>query len=332
MLHRICDTLRLGEMLAHRDLSGGYLHRMVALTTTQGRYAVKLLNPEVMARPGALENFARAEAFERRLEEAGLPILPALTIGECKLHRVDGQYLYVFAYYDGHALPVEAITPAHCARMGDVLARIHAVDRREGPAPDIPVPIDWAALADALLADGEAHEDGLLLREAIPLLAEADAEANAAIRRLPQIQTICHGDMDSKNVLWQASPDGKASPAGGEGDFRVIDLECLDWGDPHQELLDLAVSWGGWPLQEANVKAFVAAYRDAGGGLPDDPAAVLRSRRNHIDWLAYNARRALFADAQERAVGRSQIGETIGKIRSDWENLPRILRWMQEIS
>lgn len=327
----ICAALGLGELVDACVLTGGYTHRMVALTTAQGRYAVKLLNPEIMARSGVLDNFARAEAFERRLEAAGLPILPAKTIAGRKMQQVDGQYLYVFDYFDGRALPETAIAPAHCALMGDALARIHAIDRREGPSPDIPAPTDWAALADALLSDGEAHGDGLLLRDAIPLLTAVETAANVAIRRLPRTQTICHGDMDSKNVLWQASPDGKASPDEKGLNFRIIDLECLDWGDPHQELLDLAISWGGWPLREANFKAFVTAYRNAGGTLPDDPAAVLRSRRNHIDWLAYNARRAMFDDAQERAVGREQIGETIGKIRSDWENLPHVLHWMQEI-
>ncbi len=320
MHDRICAALGLGELVDSCVLTGGYTHRMVALTTTQGRYAVKLLNPEIMARPGVTDNFARAESFERRLEAAGLPILPAKTIGGRKMQQVDGQYLYVFDCFDGRALAESAIAPAHCAKMGDALARIHAIDHREGPAPDVPAPIDWAALADALLKDGEAHGDGLLLQCAIPLLTAVEAAANDAIRRLPRIQTICHWDMDSKNVLWQ------------EDDFRIIDLECLDWGDPHQEMMDLAISWGGWPLQEANFKAFVTAYRNAGGNLPNDPAAVLQSRRNHIDWLAYNARRALFDDAQERAVGRSQIGETLAKIRSDGENLPRVLRWMREIS
>ncbi len=314
MLENICQALCLGALRSFRPLTGGYTHRMMDVQTASGRYAIKLLNPDIMARPDALANFARAEAFEAHLEAAGLPILPARVFNGRKLQQVCGQSLYVFDYFDGHPLTDEAITPAHCTQMGQALARIHRISQRQGPEPDLPAPIDWLALADALLAISETRAEGLRLYEALPLLCQAEAAANDALRRLPRHQTICHWDMDPKNVLWQ-------------GDiFRIIDLECLDWGNPHQELLDQAVSWGGWPLDEARFKAFVGAYLAAGGTLPSDAATVVNSRRNHIDWLAYNARRALSPHAQESATGRSQLCETIGKIRCDQANRPLILR------
>lgn len=40
---------------------------------------------------------------------------------------------------------------------------------------------------------------------------------------MPPLWAICHGDMDCKNVLWQGST------------FRIIDLECLDYGDAPEE-------------------------------------------------------------------------------------------------
>ena len=135
---------------------------------------------------------------------------------------------------------------------------------------------------------------------------------------LPRVEAVCHNDMDPKNVLWQGA------------DFRIIDLECLGWADPMQELLDLAIAWAGWPTDETKLVAFVRAYYAAGGERPADAALVFDSRRNHLDWLAYNAKRALSEDGQERAMGRSQISETIDKIRSDQQNRSRMLRWMAE--
>jgi hypothetical protein len=38
------------------SVTGGLLHRMYALQTTSGRYAIKALNPEIMYRPTALQN------------------------------------------------------------------------------------------------------------------------------------------------------------------------------------------------------------------------------------------------------------------------------------
>jgi len=331
----ICRALSLGTPLGEPvRLSGGYTHRMYALTTPKGHYALKLLNPEIMQRPGVMDNYARAEAFEALLEEKGLPILPALTIDGRKLHCVDGQYLYVFAYYNGRALRDSEITPVHCVAMGKVLAHIHACARRELPdSPDAPDPIDWPALTSAVLACPSARAEGESLLTALPMLERVTQDAMDAASRLPRLQALCHNDMDAKNVLWNGS------------DYRIIDLECLDWADPAQEMLDLSISWAGWPQEESRFKAFIRGYMLAGGSVPSDAALLYDSRRNHIDWLAYNARRAVLApfpegggsegsggsDPEEARIGREQITETLNKIASDQHNRPQVLRWMQEV-
>lgn len=51
-------------------VSGGFLHRMYRVNTADCSYAVKHLNPEIMKRPTAMENFRRAEALEAELERA----------------------------------------------------------------------------------------------------------------------------------------------------------------------------------------------------------------------------------------------------------------------
>ena len=359
MFDRICASLSLGELTAPPvQLHGGYTHRMFRLDTDRGRYAVKLLNPEIMQRPDALDNYRTAEGFEALLEAKKLPILPALTIGGRKMQQVDGQYLYVFDFYDGRMLPDADITPAHCAKSGAVLARIHnAAPPRKGeplslpeadsspakgrltpqspvgdssPAKRSPTPQSPGgdssptkgslfALAESLLASDDAKTEGAALRTAAPMLEQATAAMQEALRRLPRVEALCHNDMDPKNVLWQGE------------DFRIIDLECLGYADPRQELLDLAISWAGWPPDEAKFKAFVSAYAAAGGLRMTDAALVYDSRRNHIDWLAYNARRALFDAPAERRIGREQVVETLGKIESDQRNREKILRWMGEL-
>lgn len=321
MFDRICTELSLGRMIAQPvRLHGGYTHRMFRLDTTAGCYAVKLLNPEIMARPDALDNYRTAEAFEALLETENLPILPAKTIAGRKLHCVDGQYLYVFDCFDGHALKDDEITPLHCERIGAVLARIHRVSACNPLQTEDNPGLQanrWNELADALLASDDAKAEGEALRAAAPMLTRVAAAMEAAVRALPPITTLCHNDMDAKNVLWRGN------------DFRIIDLECLGYADPRQELLDLAISWAGWPVEEDRFKAFVQSYRAAGGVPADDAALVYDSRRNHLDWLVYNARRALFDDPQERRIGREQVLETIGKIENDQHNRQIILRWME---
>ena len=316
MLDRICNALSLGALsVPPMSLSGGFTHRMFRVETDKGSYALKLLNPEIMQRPDALDNYRAAEKGESLMENAGVPILPALSIGGRKLQRVDGQYLYVFDYFDGQPLRETEITPAHCAKIGAVLARIHGIDQRSCEAIPPAQPIDWLRLAQDLLA--ASCSEGALLQGVVPLLERVTAAAQEAICRLPMVETLCHNDMDPKNVLWRGE------------EFRIIDLECVGYANPQQEMLDLAVSWGD---TEEKFKAFADAYFAAGGSPIPDAAAVYDSRRNYIDWLAYNARRALTEDPRERETARQQIRWTIEKIRQDLHNREQILSWLKEIS
>lgn len=334
---KLTRQLSLGSLVAPPiRLSGGYTHRMFRLDTTTGRYAVKLLTPEIMQRPEALENYRTAEAFEALLEARGLPILPALTIDGRKMQQVDGQYLYVFEYFEGCALADGEITPAHCRAMGRVLAGIHGAGTSVGEGLSLPATVEtpqsatsadssprgktlWRELADALLSSDDARAEGEILLSAAPMLTRVTAAAEDAARRLPPMEALCHNDMDPKNVLWQGA------------DFRIIDLECLGYANPRLELLDLAISWAGAAVEEGWFKAFMQGYGEAGGSFGADAALVYDSRRNYIDWLAYNARRALAADPEERRIGREQVRMTVAKIEDDLQSREKVLRWMDEV-
>lgn len=76
----IMNDLELGELTSPViSVSGGFMHRMYCMETTTGKYAIKLLNPEIMKRPDVFENYQTAEMFEGILQINKLPIVPALT-------------------------------------------------------------------------------------------------------------------------------------------------------------------------------------------------------------------------------------------------------------
>ena len=215
----------------------------------------------------------------------------------------------------------EEITPAHCAKVGAALAGIHAVKPlacRQAADCAVEKELLWGDLAADLLASTDAQAEGKLLQAAVLMLTQVADAAERAARSLPQMSTLCHNDMDPKNVLWRGV------------DFRIIDLECVGEDNPQQEMLDLAITWSNG--REAQFKAFVEAYMAAGGIPITDAASVYDSRRNYIDWLAYNARRALAEDAREREIAREQIRWTIEKIRSDAERRNMTLGWLQALS
>ena len=44
------------------------------------------------------------------------------------MQEIDGQYFYVYEWYDGKSLKDGEITKYHCEEMGKVLAKIHNID------------------------------------------------------------------------------------------------------------------------------------------------------------------------------------------------------------
>jgi hypothetical protein len=86
---KLCNTLKLGEILVTPEaISGGLLHRMFAIETSKGKYAIKALNPQIMARPTALNNFIRSEIIAN-IAANSLPAQPAKTIDGKFIQNID---------------------------------------------------------------------------------------------------------------------------------------------------------------------------------------------------------------------------------------------------
>ena len=288
----LCQQLNLGALTEQPTrLYGGLMHKMYRIATESGVYAVKCLNPHVMARPTAAANFAAAEELERKLEQTDLPILPALTIGGRKMQEVNGAYCYLFPYFEGKALTEDDITPRHCAIVGEALAKLHAIEVTHAPIEKETLHFDWEKFA---LSD----EDKTLLKQ-------MQTAANAAV--LPPLSTICHNDMDPKNVLWEGM------------DCRIIDLECLGYGSPYLELLETALCWAGYErgtIDFDRFSAFVDAYAAAGGDLAADWAAVYHANGGRLAWLHYNLRRAAGEEGEAyRALGSAEVTKTLACLR-----------------
>lgn len=302
--HTLCPQLNLGKLTEEPTrLYGGLMHKMYRIVTEGGVYAVKHLNPHIMARADTAAKFSAAEELERKLEQTDLPLLPALTIGGRKMQAVADDFFYVFPYFDGKALKDEEIAPAHCEMVGEILAHLHNVERKAAPVERERLDFEW----DGFDLTGE---DKALLRE-------MQAAANGAT--LPPLLTVCHNDMDPKNLLWNGM------------DCRIIDLECLGYNSPYIEMLETALCWAGYESGEVDVdrfSAFVAAYGKAGGDLYADWAAVYAANAGRLGWLAYNLQRASGSEGEEaKKLGETEVDKTLtcirgyGKIRDDVINV-----------
>ena len=105
-------------------VSGGLMHKMYKVRTETDTYAVKCLNPEVMKRPGVLDNYKRAEALERILEKECIPIVPALSFEGKKMIEAGGRFYYIFHWQVGRITDDNAISKSQCYLAGEILGRI----------------------------------------------------------------------------------------------------------------------------------------------------------------------------------------------------------------
>lgn len=318
LFEKICRQLALGELLGPPEaLSGGFMHKMYSLETERGKYALKLLNPHIMKRNSAMANYRQAEQLERMLEDGGIPILPALLFHGKKMQETEGQYYYLFRFFSGRALQGSEIEVCHCERMGRALAQIHGIQRRREKVRIDEIHGDWTNYLEKLSEQGHALE--ALIRENLERILDWEKEGNAALSGLPEEVTICHNDMDSKNVLWRG------------GEFRIIDLECLSWESPYLELYDLALNWAGYEecaIDQEKLKALVNAYGQGGGRLPEDWECLYEAEKvAKLDWLEFNLKRALGleGDESDKPLGVSMVKWAIRHLQYYAEARDRIL-------
>lgn len=304
----ICVMLGLGGLRAEpKRLSGGFLHRMYSLETDSGRYAAKLLNPYIMKRDTAMENYRRAEELEAKLESRGLPVLPALRFHGKKMQELEGQYFYLFDWFDGKALTGREIRKEHCEKMGGVLAEIHRTEVRREKVELSEIHGSWQ-LYEGRLKE-EAPELAALLGENLQLISDCQDRGNRALKRLPSVTAICHNDMDSKNVLWKGE------------EFRIIDLECMQFESPYMELFDLALNWSGYEECSIDLERFYAlieAYREAGGLMPPEWECLYEAGfLARLDWLEFNLKRTLGIEggSDERELGASMVRWALEHLR-----------------
>ena len=295
-----------GEIL---PVSGGFMHKMYKVKTLSGTYAVKCLNPDIMKRPGVMENYERAEALERILEESDVPVISALSFAGRKMLETDGRFFYVFIWLEGHITDFNDIKEEQCFIAGKILGRIHSIGYRNAASGEYAATPELSSIdfcSYIKLAREKSSSILSDLEDNLPLLESAQNSLNKARTSLPQIRSIINDDMDPKNVMWS---DGKA---------YVIDLECLDYGNPVASVLNLAMQWAGTvngKYSSRNLEAFFRGYiskYDNGFRSYGELYGIVYS---WVEWLEYNIRRALGLEGSDDiGIGESEVRNTIARI------------------
>ncbi|MDP4553468.1 phosphotransferase [Alkalihalobacillus macyae] len=322
---QLCLISDLGETICPPEpITGGLLHKMYLIKTTKGKYAVKLLNPEIIKRPDAMANYINSEKIAN-LVSNNISALPAKIINGKVVNEINNQFFLVFDWIEGSSLKPIELKTEHSKKIGSILAAIHKTNFEE-------LDIKYGGINNGHLKEWDFYlkkgqqassEWAGLFKENIDKLYEWDAKSTDAAEILSSETVISHRDLDPKNVMWiQDSP-------------TIIDWESAGYINPMQDLIETAVYWSDNKTLNINknrFSAFLEGYINNYGELQANWIRVLETGYlGKLGWLEYNLKRSLKMECSgedEQKLGSAQVIETIKELRQYESSIPTLLNWL----
>ena len=321
----LCQTSQLGELLnVPESISGGLLHRMYAVETTKGKYAIKLLNPQIILRPTAMRNYINSEKIANFLSN-NIPTLPAKKINGDVLQKVDNHFYLVFDWMEGESLKPYEINNIHCEKIGTILAEIHKADFSELSITNDGFDNGQSTNWNYYLQKGKENSSEWvkLLLENLDNLSNWNSKAICASESLSSNMVISHRDLDSKNVMWN-----QYNPV-------LIDWESAGYIHPMQDLIETAIYWSEnekGDIDKPRFFSFISGYKKRYGELQADWRIVLANGfSGKLGWLEYNLKRSLWiecTDEEEQQMGTIQVTETLNEIKHYADTILKLLNWL----
>jgi Ser/Thr protein kinase RdoA (MazF antagonist) len=267
---KLNEVSQLGEIVGvPESISGGLLHKMYAVKTTKEKYAVKLLNLQIMLRPEAISNYINSERIAN-LVSGKVPSVPAKIINGDIIQRLDNQYFLVFSWIEGKCLNPKEINKTHCEKIGSILADIHKLDFFD---LDLNYKVNtnrqqtnWNFYLERGRKNNAEWFD--LLFEIIDKLNVWNALAIRSANLLTTNLVISHRDLDPKNVLWNQD-----KPV-------LIDWESAGFINPVKDLIEIAIYWSEDEMGNVDRErffAFIRGYKMKYGEIQADSKAVLEN-------------------------------------------------------
>lgn len=224
---------------------GGFANRMYRLDTDQGSFAVKELNLVDNRWTYPVDDVFR---FEQAAFAAGIPMPEPISAGH---------HMLVHRWVEGEKVPEAPVPAAYAFEIGEILARLHALDVEWTHEPiEEPTPHDWSELAERAVATGQPWADELASRVGTFL---AIAEFVETCDR-PGPVVLTHRDIQPWNLL---ARDGRPV---------VLDWELSGMLDLSGELGSTALSIAKGPgfddIDPAIFRAVLDGYVEGGGVLP----------------------------------------------------------------
>ena len=276
------------KVLEIQKVSGGLSHKIYKVKTDKTVLAVKELNPAIMCKQGAYDNFVFSEKVAQIAKQNGINAVCGLQFDNKVVQKVEDSFFMIFDWIDGHTLKTEQIELKHCSIIGQTLAKIHNIDFFElldmKPQNMTFEIFDFEKYITLAIEQNKSYTQNL--QNNVDLLIKLNRLAAKAIKNLNTSLTISHTDMDCKNVMWQ-----NYTPF-------IIDWEASGVINPSMELVQVAWYWAGGDIGKLNlnkfeslIKSYVKNYK--GQICTNYVDLVYANLAPKLAWLEYNLKRSL---------------------------------------
>ena len=329
-ISKICDTFHLGKVLSDATpVSGGLIHRMWRINTSQGSYAIKELDATIMKRPGIYESYIQSEQIATLLKGKQIPAATALFLNQTTpLYEVDGIIVMVFAWVDGKILTLKQVTTEHAKQIGAILATIHTANIKPMdlfiPEVHLIPEEQWYSLVSKAISKKLSW--AVAANTNLPNLITWSNAYQEAKLRLNRRLVISHTDMDPKNVLWCDD----TSPV-------LIDWEGAGLINPTAEVINVALEWAGMTddlFKESIFLAVIEGYCNHGGSVIESDVydALYGLIGGCLGWLEFNMCRSLDStkfDVKAQKLGLEETEMTLTKLHFLAANIERFIQLIQ---
>lgn len=312
-----------GELDQIKEVTGNTIHRMFKVTTKNNKsYAIKILNPKIVVRPGIIENIEVGEQLARKLRKKGIPTLPAFQFDGKTVISVGEEKCIIFDWINGKELNSNQITERECDMIGRILADIHNLSDSENYNKNEDTKItriaNWSDYEDKI----QEKRWGKQYLSLLNILFLIDRRAMESYKRLQLNKVFSHKDLHSRNVLWD------------NGKPIIIDWESSGIVNPTEELTQVAFYWASDSNGHINpnkfcavIKSYLENNRNIGDSIED---AIYLNLRHNLRWLNYNMRRNLQTDGSyeiaEREIADKEIQKVLNEINYKYSRIGNIIR------
>lgn len=326
-IEKLMCSLGLGNVIKEPvSVNGGLLHKMYHVTTTNGEYAIKVLNPEIMKRPDALSNMINSERIAKAFENR-IPLVRAMEFDGKQIQCLETEYYLVFPWIQASSVFAKDIAAEHCKIIGEILGKIHQSRLQiEGVLPEDSSfeMFEWEYYLQCLDRFKDDEKQWTIeYKKAICDIKNWNEKACDSGEYLSRVQGISHRDLDPKNVMWN------------ENKAYIIDWEAAGYINPFQELLEVINYWcddGTGKIEKDKFDLLMAEYckyMELEG--VNWESVFSGSYTGMLGWLEYNVKRALgieISDESEIVLGEKQVVSTLKELYSYQEKLKKIKKWI----